>query len=64
MSVTSNRPVHDRAKWARPSVTFTTAADRSARKLGWLRSSCQHVIGFAAVWRGRQWVLRWKSCTR
>jgi hypothetical protein len=61
--VTSNGPIHTRARWTRPNWTSTTAADRTARKFGWLRSSCKHVIGWAVVWRGHQWVIRWKSCS-
>lgn len=58
----TNAPQHERARLVRPRLILTTAADRSARHFGRFRSSCGHILGFAWVRNGRQWVVTWAAC--
>lgn len=62
MSVTSNGPIHRRARWRRPIAYSASVADPPRRpRLVLLRSSCRHVLGVGLVWR-RQRYLAWKRC--
>jgi hypothetical protein len=62
MNVYESGPIHDRAKWKKPTA-YRTSVGEPPRfpRLVVLRSSCGHVLGVGYVWR-HQGYIAWKSC--
>lgn len=64
MSVSTNAPIHRRARWQWPDAYSASLAEpRRFPRAVVLRSSCGHMLGVGIVWR-RQRYIAWKRCTR
>ena len=62
MESMTNGPTHEKARWTRPRAYRSSLAQpRKTPQIKWLRSSCNHVLGIALIWKNQS-IIAWKAC--